>query len=163
MSATNVVLGATAQSWSGPSARHILEELVNAKPSATKEVILADLIEVLRKEENASLVDSIIEYWFYNNYRYLTRPRAAAGALTERRAFVDQTKAAVLQRAKQLVLLDLMLPNEKTLANTTGQECRDLAPKVGAWLTRIAEQVPPDATVGGSLSEQTVRALYEAA
>jgi len=160
-------LGATVQSWSGSSPRHVLENLVNEKPGASKEELFAAFRETITRDEYASAVDSILEYWFYNNYRYLVeRPRTTAQDAPARaasRASVEGVKSSIKAAAVKMVLLDMMLPHGKKLADSTGQECRDLGPKVGAWLTAIAGQIMPNEVVGKTMSEQRVRELFEAA
>ena len=60
----------------------------------------------------------------------------------------------------QLKLLDLMLPNGKTLRDCTGRECREMGEKVGDWLLKVSSRVKPDQLVGDALQEADVRRLY---
>ena len=162
-------LGATAQSWNRASARSILDAMLRNKPRATKDEVYRAFLDEVKREENEYVVESIIEYWFYNNYRYLVeRPqletaRKAPERVAATRAAVDAAKAKIVQAATKMVLLDMTLPHGKKLADSTGAECAKLAPKVGAWLKAIAGQIGPRDLVGKSMSEARVRKLYEAA
>jgi hypothetical protein len=69
----------------------------------------------------------------------------------ERRELVEQTKRKIVGR-----LLDLVMPNGKTLAGSTGAECR----KTGGWFMAIAQKVGPRQHVGDILDEAEVRAIY---
>src|SRR6516164_1704973 len=67
-----------------------------------------------------------------------------------------QLKARVQEEAK-LILLDLLMPNGKTLRNCTGADCECF----GGWFTRLAKHVPAKKLVGDVLNERDVRKLWQ--
>ena len=59
-----------------------------------------------------------------------------------------------------MVLMDLLLPHGKTLAESTGKECKMLGPQVGKWLSKIGDLVPSKKQVSKTLTEKKVRKLW---
>jgi len=94
-------------------------------------------------EAHPEYIESIVEYWFINNYRSYahTAPRLPS------REMIDSIKA-------QICLLDFMLPTGKTLGQSTGTECV----KLGGWLTEIGERAGKQ-IVASVFSEQQLRDL----
>jgi len=108
--------------------------------------------------DNPDMIDSIIEYWFSNNYRSLTFiPHADQ---KEKAALVRNAEQIIKSRMETLVLLDMVLPNGKKLRDATGAECARFAPKVGKLLKKVAEKVRPTQIVGEVLSEGQLKKLY---
>jgi hypothetical protein len=54
----------------------------------------------------------------------------------------------------------MVLPNGKTVGDTTGQELREIAPTMSNWLITIIPMVPADKKVREVLSEDQLKAVY---
>lgn len=156
--------GAKRQTWRNPSPREILRRLLEEYPNETEESTKSRMEDIILADKK--LMSVVIEYWFTNNYRSLTRPRPAPPSLEDqqdkkraRERAKDQIKDRIKQEAK-VMLLCLMLPHGKTLANSTGAECSSLAATIGPWLSKIAAEVGDDKLVGEVLTEDRVRQLF---
>jgi hypothetical protein len=118
------------------------------------------------QEDGEDYIETIIEYWFANNYHSLVVPRLAVQ--DERRAAYNGAVENIREQLKKrinegaaIVLLNMTMPNGKRLADCTGSECIVLRRDIGGWLGRVARRVKPDETVGATLSEQQLQALYK--
>lgn len=157
--------GAKVQSWKNANPRDLLKSLIDEHPSAAKTTLLAMVRNELLEDRSADMLDSVIEYWFTNNYHSLVAPVARAprpprevvkAAQTAKVADIKSKVQARIQEEAQLLLLDLVMPNGKSLRDSTGKECA----KAGGWYTKIAMRVPPGTKVGKALSEDQLRALW---
>lgn len=157
--------GAKVQSWKNANPRDLLKTLIDENPSAAKPALLAMVRSELLDERAADMLDSVIEYWFTNNYHSLVAPVARAprpprevvkAAQTAKVAEIKANVQARIQEEARLLLLDLVLPNGKALRDSTGNECA----KAGGWFTKIASRIPPGKKVGKVLSEDQLRSLW---
>lgn len=149
--------GAKVQSWRRANPRDLLKRLIDESPKAGKESLFKTFRDQLRGTDGEEFLDSVIEYWFANNYHSLTERTAPDRAA--KRATVDEIKGKVKARIQQeakIILLDMVLPNGKPLRDCTGKECA----KAGGWLTKVAGKVKPNELVGAVLSEAQVRKLH---
>jgi hypothetical protein len=92
----------------------------------------------------------------------MARAAAAAQRADEQRV-VREAAHVDIKRKLKFKYLALIMPNGKLLGECTGAECRELAPRMGLWLNRIADRVAPTELVGTVLDEATLGGLYEAA
>jgi hypothetical protein len=159
-------LGATRQSWKANSPRDLLRRLIEKNPTTSEERLLTLFTDEVR--ENEGFLETLIEYWFTNNYRSLTRgtvePAVQAKAREERQAKVAEIKHRVakhIERKAQILLLDLTMPNGKKLRDCTGKECAELGRKTSAWLVSLSQKLKPAQTVGEVFTEDKVRSLYQ--
>ena len=155
------VTGAKRQSWQQGNPRELLRRLMEDHKNWDRTRLLREFREQLDKSPN-SYLETIVEYWFANNYNSLIDPREPDRirdkvAVTKIRTKIEEH----VETKAQLILLDLMMPNGKLLRDCTGQECRSLARSVGAWLARIAKRVKLRETVGTTLTENEVRELMK--
>jgi len=161
------IRGATKQSWAGANPRDLLKKLIEEHSGADRPALFRMFIDRLNEEPDADdYKQTIIEYWFANNYHSLVG--AAVAPPAEKRS-IETTTATTMVRERvrekiregaQIVLLDMVLPNGKALKDCTGRECRELAPRIGEWLERVAKKVRANELVGDRLSEEQVKALY---
>lgn len=153
--------GAKVQSWAQANPRDVLKRLVDEHPTWGKDRLLKALHEKVINNER--LIETIIEYWFTNNYHSLIpveRPRASP---VEKQTAVSVARGKIQRRIAQeaqVLLLELMMPNGKNLRDCTGQECESLATKMGGWLLRVSKRIGPNKTVGEVLNEDQLRELY---
>ncbi len=145
--------GAKVQSWKRANPRDLLKRLIDDNPKAGKDTLFREFRDQLRGDDGEDFLDSVIEYWFANNYHSLIEkpkvPRAARQA--QRREAVEKVKETIRAR-----LLDMRLPNGLTLAASTFGYCA----KLGGGLARIGAKGKPNQVVGKHLSETEVRKLY---
>jgi hypothetical protein len=97
-----------------------------------------------------TLVDEALCRSFDND---LMRVQQSARTRSQRPSAADITTTT--QRLA-VVLLDLIMPNGKTLRNCTGRECR----QVGGWLTKVADRVGDRGVVGTILDEQELATIF---
>lgn len=82
--------------------------------------------------------------------------RAAAAAAAEQATQVRAALADHIEQAATIVLLNLMMPNGRTLGDSTGADCK----RFGGWFEALAERVPEKRTVASTLSEVQVRRIW---
>lgn len=166
MDMTTGTYGAKVQSWKKANPRDLLKRLMEENRSAEKPALLALLRDELLREDGLEYLESVIEYWFANNYHSLTDrqptvPREVVKA--ERTKKVDAVKSVVTAKIRQvaeIMLLDMVtLPSGKALRDSTGKECA----KAGGWLSALAKRVQPNQKIGAVLSEADVRKVFKAA
>jgi hypothetical protein len=147
--------GAKRQSWKGVSPRDLLKRMIDSNPGVAEETLQEKF--AARVENEPDYLAPIIEYWFANNYRSLvhSQPQVRVGRREARKAQDDVVKQTIIARAP-IVLLDLAMPNGKSLRDCTGKDCA----KAGGWLAKLAAKVKPAQKVGDALSEKEVRALF---
>jgi hypothetical protein len=150
--------GATSLAWANVNPRETLLRIRADNHAADREELLELFAAEIRND--AQMIDALILYWFKNNYDSLTRERRKPADPVPSRVVVEKVKAEIRENATKLVLLDLVLPHGKTLADSTGGECSLLGPRVGKWLEKIGEAVPSGKLVGKTLTEENVRQLY---
>jgi hypothetical protein len=155
--------GAFRATWRKDNPRSLLEAIIAKNPKANEEKIHAMFWREI--EDDKQLLRACVEYWLDNNYRSLsiekqkTRPLAGAQKSAQDAAVQGVVKE-IRQRIAieaQIVLLDLVMPNNKKLADCTGVECLSF----GGWMAAIAKQVPATSIVSEVLSENDVRKLWK--
>lgn len=157
--------GAKVQSWRRANPRDLLKRVIEENQGHDRTALLKAFREEVMAEDGEDYLDSIIEYWFANNYHSLTvqpkPPTSASPTATKRRTEAVKSKITErIHKEAQMILLDMMLPNGKALRDCTGKECLRLSGKIGAWLKAVAAQVKPNQKVGAALSEKDVREMY---
>lgn len=158
------VYGAKVQSWRKVNPRDLLKGLIEKHPRLSQDRLLILLKEAATEDH----VESMIEYWFANNYRSLiseiTRPPPATREdLDAKQALEDSHISAAVTAMKdrireeaQVMLLDMVLPNGKRL-----RECTfGYVAKLGGCLARIGAKGKTNQMVGKVLSEAQVAKLY---
>jgi hypothetical protein len=163
------VRGATGQSWRGANPRDLLRQVINNHPGSDRTALFRLFVEKLKEEDEDDYMETIIEYWFTNNYHSLLVASAATVAdsgetAARREALLATTKEQIrakIAEAATIVLSDMAMPNGKRLADCTGEECITLARRMGSWLGRIVRRVKPEETVGAVLTEDDLQVLYQ--
>jgi hypothetical protein len=156
--------GAVQQSWRSGARHHLLEILRHAEDEEEARRLLwkeFEECETLRRE--------ILNYWIHNHLHYLRRDyraeylrkKGALAAAADNSTVVDKLRSKIIENVRNIIFLDLVLPNGKTLRNTTGTECEALAPVLGGWLMRIGIKAGRK-EVGKVMSEEDVKALWAA-
>jgi hypothetical protein len=159
------VRGAKIQSFRKSSPRDVLRRIISEEPDASKSQLLTMCRDEILKDED--MVESVIEYWFSNNYHSLIGPTARPTSFSSRQlreSRIETAKTAIVERIEeraQMILLDMIMPNGKALKECSGKECASLGKRISPWLARISKAVPPSKLVGDVLSEERVRQIYQ--
>lgn len=151
-------LGAKVQSWRKDNPRNLLKRMIEESPKKSKDRLLQEFSDYVRSAAGMEYLDAIVEYWFSNNWHSLAEKRDIKITTATTKARTEAFKSTIKERAVQMVLLDLTMPNGKILRNCTGRDCK----KAGGWFARIAEKVRPAEKVGHVLSENDLRNLFVA-
>jgi hypothetical protein len=103
-------------------------------------------------------INAIVEAKSRRSDQQVARQSEREAATTQAAQAIKQTIREHIEKEAQILLLDLLMPNGKTLARCTGAECRTF----GGWLAKIANKVPAKKLVGDVLNETEVRKLWRA-
>jgi hypothetical protein len=162
----NGIRGAKVQSWKPANPRDLLKQVIGDNPGSDRRAVLALFRERLREEDTEDYINTIVDYWFANNYYSLVTPgllpnrdTAASRIRRETRQIAETVKAKIVLGAT-IVLSEMVMPNGKNLADCTGQECADLAEHLGGWLVRVSRAVKPGERVGDAIDEARLRELF---
>ena len=151
--------GAKVQSWRRANPRDLLKRLIEENPGVAKAELFKTFRDQIRGDDGEEFLDSIVEYWFANNYHSLIEhpaPQLAANK-AEKQTKIAEIKEKIKTRVRQeaIFLLDTALPHGKTLRNSTFGECA----KIGGALSKIASKGRPGQIVGNVLSDTQLRKL----
>jgi hypothetical protein len=155
--------GAKRQSWEKDNPRELLRRLIERHPENSRKRHLAEFKKLIANRE--SYWNTIVEYWFSNNYSSLIDPpdqEERQSRALEKQAELQTRLEQEIEARVKIALLDMVMPNGKALRECTGKECRHFSSKIGAWLLRVAKQIKPTDRVGDVLTEKQLRKLYGA-
>lgn len=116
------VTGAKRQSYRYSGRQHIAN-LMKRHPGLSRMELLEKFLTILRSD--ATLIDSVGEYYFDNNFRSLMKKKSRRRPIKDEVAEVE----SIIRRG----LLDFVTPIGKRLADCTGAECV----KLGGWFERV--------------------------
>lgn len=155
------VTGAKRQSWKEANPRELLKRLAEDNPSWSKERLFQAFVDQVMG--NKGYLDTIVEYWFANNFHsLLERPsNANERARSSRVEGIKANLAEHITRHAEMLLLEMQMPNGKPLRDCTGAECLKLSSAVGGWLLRVSKRIGSDQTVGSALTENEVREMFD--
>jgi hypothetical protein len=151
--------GAYRATWRKGNPRSVLETIVAKNPKATPKQIW----DVFHREteDDSELIVAMKWYWFDNNLKSILRdedsPPPTQASKSEKESAIKKIKDRIKYEASQL--LELIMPNDKRLADCTGAECRAF----GGWLIYVAKKVPGNRTVGEILTEKQLYRMFRAA
>jgi hypothetical protein len=156
--------GVKRQSIRKGNPRNFIANLLQKSPRISDEELREKVKAAVLKNED--YLDAVVEYWVAGERRNLTRPprpsrpahqepeqrEEAAAKVAEYRAQVEQIAKP---RIVQFVLLEMVMPNGKTLAECSFKEVAGF----GAKFAALAKGGKPNEKVG-TLSETEVRKLF---
>ena len=157
------IQGAFRATWRKAQPRLLLEQLIRDNPSVDEEKIHGLFWEEI--EDDQDTLRACVEYWLDNNYASILRPKSrlvGLAAVPAQNSAREQAKQQIEHRIKheaRLVLLDLVMPNDKRLGDCTGNECRQF----GQWFAVLAEKVPSAEIVRNVLSEKEIFRVWKQA
>jgi hypothetical protein len=161
------IRGATRQSWNH-SPRELLREILDAHPGSDRKGIFRLFRDRLDADDGQEYIETIVEYWFANNYYSLIgnkpapqakRREVAAQVEQATEVIAGRVRAKIKEQAK-IMLLKMKLPNGKPLSECTGSECVQMGSRIGGWLAEIGRRVKPNQKVGEVMTEADLRAIY---
>jgi hypothetical protein len=135
----------------------MLLDLMESHAEKTKNEIFEMFRDALAEDQ--SYQRAVDWYFFLHMYDYATDPRRSGPAPdpVQRAEARVQRREAIQRVAAQIVMLDLTMPNGKTMRECTGAEMA----KFGNRFQKIAEKVGKTKTVGAVLSEEQVRGIMK--
>jgi hypothetical protein len=104
--------------------------------------------------DDTEMLDAALVYAGTNYWHSLEQDEKKQIPLKTRQAQAQQAEA-LAQEVRQIVLMDLLLPNGKQLRNATFADCQ----KAGGWFLRIAKKGRPHQVVGNVLTEEQLRKI----
>ena len=153
------VYGAKVQSWRRTNPRDILKRLMEENPRCEKQALLALFRDAAKSSEDH--IDTIIDYWFANNYHSLAEkpPAQQREAMAARESAYRATSKKVQERivAKAISLLDpdMIFGNGKSLRdNTFGY-----FGKLGGGFMALSRMGKPNQVVGRVLTDDQIRSI----
>lgn len=152
--------GAKRQTWKKANPREILNDIRRQNPRADEAELLSLFVDEVRG--NQEIVGTIIEYWFANNLRALSKHEPTISS-AHRNAIASDVVNTIKQRVEdkaKIALLEWVMPNGKRLKDCTREQCLQLAEKVGPWLKQVAAACKPRQRVGDVMKENDLKALY---
>lgn len=153
------ITGAKRQSWRQDNPRDTLKTIIEEHPKADREKLLEIFTQTVFDRNQRGLLETIIEYWFANNLSSLLHSDSKLRAEFARPQ-ISKIKDKIRERIKiaaGVVLMDLVMPNQKRLGDCSGAECA----AVGGWLSVVAARMSPSQIVGKVFSEEEMRAMLE--
>lgn len=154
------VYGAKRATWRSTNPRELLSRIIAAGgDDATWRALFWDEIADSNnghKDPQWDQLFAIAQYWLDLNIRAVAPRSARTSAASKPAAEIKEQIVKRIEQEAKLILLDLMMPNGKTLGQCTGQDCR----RMGGWVLKIAKAVPTKSKVSDVLSETQVRKLW---
>lgn len=157
--------GAKLQSFKTSNPRALLERLWKQNRQCSKD----ELFEIFRHKilRNNAMIDTIIGYWFDNNFRSLTTSETTTEERMEsrkvKRDLVEEKtktiRAAITEKIEEesvRLLETILLPNNVCLGDSTGLECV----KAGGWLKMVGKMVGKN-RVRDVLSNKEILRIYK--
>jgi hypothetical protein len=155
--------GAKRQSWEKDNPRELLRRLIEKHPQYSRDRALSEFKKLL--DGRQTYIETIVEYWFSNNYASLVDrendPVQRIKRIGEQTAALREGLNKAVETRVKIVLLDMVMPNGKPLRGCTGKECGEFARTIGAWLARVSKQIRPTDVVGDVLTEKQVATFYK--
>jgi hypothetical protein len=158
------IQAAYRQTWRKGDPRPTLAKVIEENPKAHRDTLFRLFRE--RVIDDAEAIDSCLQYYFDRTLASIERSitETEATTVTHKRMKKEKIKASVqlqgrMNHEAKRILLDWVMPNNKTLADCTGEDCA----KLGGWLRAIAKDVPKNKTVGDVFNEKQLYAIYRSA
>jgi hypothetical protein len=156
--------GAKRATYRDVSPRALLERFISLKPKASQHEWRKQFFDYLNDHEEYMRV--IIDWWLDNQFRELLRAPENPTQKAEKNAVFDKTAANIAANLKdriaqeaKVIVLSLLMPNNKLLGDCTGAECK----KFGGWFGALAQRVPAKTKVKDAISEAEAHKLWAAA
>lgn len=144
-------LGAKRATFRSANPRRTLREIIDRNPDFDEKGWREQFWDLIKDDlSDSGDLKACIEYWLDNNLRSLM-PQLHRGSTSR------TSTASEIEKETNRLLLQLVMPNGKRLAECTGSDCV----RFGGWYSAIAALVPPDQIVGVHLDEQKLQQLWQ--
>lgn len=146
--------GASFAKDSGP--RDLIVSLVEDNPGADRKELFEKFARSLNKKSK-DYRRAIEWYFFVNMYEYLTGSRHRQRDPVQLAEVRQANRNAIEQIKAKIVMLDLVMPNGKTIRDCTGHEMASF----GTRFKKVAARVGKVNSVGSVLSEDELQKLMK--
>lgn len=156
----NMELHAKGASFIATASEHNPRDLVVEVVKASPELGAKEQFEEFRTQlrDVGDDYQRKVDWYFFVNMRdYLVNTRTRERDPVQRAEAIAQERDAIEGAKAQIMLLNLTMPNGKTMRDCTGAEMA----KFGNRYQRIAEKVGKAKTVGSVLSEDQVKTILK--
>lgn len=156
----NMELHAKGASFIATASEHNPRDLVVEVVKANPELGAKEQFEEFRTQlrDVGDDYQRKVDWYFFVNMRdYLVNTRTRERDPVQRAEAIAQERDAIEGAKAQIMLLNLTMPNGKTMRDCTGAEMA----KFGNRYQRIAEKVGKAKTVGSVLSEDQVKTILK--
>lgn len=145
--------GAKRSSWTRLHYRDLALKICEKHPDADVEKLAKLFLNELTR--HPGYMDSIAIYIMANIKAALNPSRFVRG---KTKAPMEQAlvQRVVNRTAARVLLMTMQMPGGKTLAQSTGAECK----KAGGWLTEVGKRVGDKGIVGEKLTEADLLKLF---
>jgi hypothetical protein len=174
------ILGAKRASWRHGNTRELLLQIIAQNRKAVEKKWRSLFLDAIKEdaqrylagdldEEESLFITAVYSHFancmlavnrgVHKSESHEERQEAAAVKRAESTAAVAQVKGKLQERVVEearIILLELAMPNGKTLGECTGQDCK----RFGGWFARIAKAVPARKRVAEALSEDELWKLW---
>jgi hypothetical protein len=163
--------GVTQETRGKPSLRELLRSLIEQNRKASKDAVfklfkgaLEDDVDDVRMPADSYFVVTA-KYWFTHNYDSIRREREPLAVRQQRQKERDERRrervtvgtarhVETVNQQARVMLLEMVMPNGKTLGKCTGAECVEYGSWLGKWLGEVGKKVGPKRLVGDVMSEK---------
>ena len=156
--------GAFRQTWRKGNPRSLLKTIMEKNPNLNPGALYNIFWQEI--EDDKEILRNIAGYWLDHNYQSLKaaaepqqKPTTSSSSPPEKEPSSGERLRRRIQYETRIILLELIMPNDKRLADCTGAECG----KFGGWLFALSKKVPTNKTVGTTLTEDEVYQLWQQA
>lgn len=129
--------------------RQILVDVVEANEGLPRDRLFDLWMEEIKGDQD--MARAVAWYFFINMYSSMTDLRTNGHAKKGGAAL--PTVAEIVEKARKIVLMDLLLPTGKTIKDSTFADLE----KCGGWLTRVSKLGKPHQVVGKTITEEQLR------
>lgn len=137
--------------------RDLIIEVIEKNPEADRKTRFEEF-RTLLQDSGDDYQRAVDFYFFINMHDYLTTNRSHRHRVPLDRAAAKQHQSIAVENIKaQIVMLDLTMPNGKSMRDCTGSEMATF----GSRFQRIAEKVGKTKIVGAVLNEEQIKAIMK--
>ena len=134
--------------------RGVLWSLMTQYPDVTRDELLLKFLVKVAKLSNLKSLPPLVEEALHYRFDGLMRRRTRTPIVVSRKD-IDADVAQI----RAIVLMDMMMPNNKLLRFCTGQDCLGFS----GWFVNIADRIGPRGVVGTRLTERDLIGILDAA
>lgn len=137
------------------SPMQLLVDIIDGDPTADHRRLFRTWWDRIQSDDQ--FMEAVALHAFTNMFAALERDKNKSAPVKPKEAIEAERKAvaALVSQVRNVVLLDLKLPNGKKLRNSTFAECS----AAGGWFKMVATKGKPSQVVGAVLTEDELRGI----